>query len=186
MKSLKKPDYSKSYENNPFIKNGEYFEHMKKYARWKNNGDQEDIDDDERYNYNNKGVAISIIKETDSVLYDSEAYVKMYWSCTSILTSLNKGAIKLLCYIMENLRPNSDTIILSPVVIMKEKEINQARLYYIGLRNLMDNKVIARTDKSKTEYYINPRVIFNGRREKTIWNYQKIKQSKLRVTKRAA
>lgn len=100
---------------------------------------------------------------------DSQKFVKVFDEGLERICNLSKKALKVLNYIIVNLKPNQDNVVIS----IESEEIKHFTGYtskaslYGGLAELIARGLIARSN-SHNMFFINPACIFNGRREMVI------------------
>lgn len=97
---------------------------------------------------------------------DSEPFVKLFRNALKILPMLSKPSLTLLCHIMSNLPKNSEEILLPREVVISEVPTLKGNGWYRAIRQLISLGVLAQ-GKSPIHYWVNPNVIFNGRRTVT-------------------
>jgi hypothetical protein len=98
------------------------------------------------------------------VLVDNEAFVKSFMAFYSILKDLSSPAIKVLCYIGENIKGNKDEIKLPYKEVAEYCGYKSKKAFYQGVNELLLKEVIIK--KKVGVYYINPNVFFRGDRKK--------------------
>jgi hypothetical protein len=94
---------------------------------------------------------------------DQEQFVKIYLSRFSAFLGLNTQAMKVIDYILNQLKPDQDKF---EFILDKCKKYTKYKSHtpiYIGMKSLLENKIIARGPIDSV-YYINPTVVFNGNR----------------------
>ncbi|AXH75100.1 MAG: Rep [Microviridae sp.] len=169
-------NYFKEHETNPF-RGIEFEQKMKAFAKSKLRT-KEILT--ERETGPNEVIA-------DQTAYDSEPFIKLYCIQLAVLNSLTITGLKILTHIMQNLEMNNELVRIVPPRIKREYELTQQG-YYNGLKNLLENNIIARAkDDDKRTYFINPNILWNGKRETLIKNFKNIKkQTPMQVHRRRA
>ena len=84
--------------------------------------------------------------------------------------NLSKKSQKILQYILLNLKPNTDLVVINieSEEIKKKTGYNSKATLYGGLAELIAREIIAKTTISHNHFFINPAYIFNGKREMVI------------------
>jgi len=107
---------------------------------------------------------------------DEEKFAKLYLSQFASFWELTKPAIRVFGYVMSEIKPNQDRIILRMDKAKKYTQYKQESMIRTGLSSLISCGVIARS-KYNDEYFINPLVAFNGNRVTFAKTYIKKKKS---------
>lgn len=94
---------------------------------------------------------------------DEAKFAKVYLSQFESFWDLSKPGIRVFGYIINHIKPNSDTFILRMDKALQYTKYTHVNSVMSGIADLIENAIIART-KYKDEYYINPLVVFNGSR----------------------
>lgn len=94
---------------------------------------------------------------------DEEQFTKMYISNLAVLNSLSTAGIRVLSYIMSELKPNHAEIIFNKERCMTSCKYKSLKPIYKGLAELINADIIAR-GWADNIYFINPLVFFNGNR----------------------
>ncbi|MBL4714993.1 MAG: RepA protein [Bacteroidia bacterium] len=94
---------------------------------------------------------------------DEEQFTKIYLSQFSHFWGLGKQAIKVFGYVMTKLQPKQDMFMFIMSEAMEHSGYKGESSIFIGLGDLVENKIIAR-GPTDSIYYINPMVAFNGSR----------------------
>jgi hypothetical protein len=97
-----------------------------------------------------------------------------YLSQFSAFFDLKPQAIKVFGYVLNQLMPHKDEFVFFLDDCMEFTKYSKSSVF-IGLGNLVENKIIAR-GRSDNFYYINPMVAFNGNRVTFAKSY--VKKSK--------
>lgn len=108
------------------------------------------------------------VPKNRTVIHDGATFTKMYHGNDEIMLDVGEPSYKLLLYIQNNLKANSDTICVPMDVYLsyaRYKETNRSA-YYRAIEGLLRLTVIARVTGSPFCYYINPNILFNGDRTK--------------------
>lgn len=161
-----------AYTECPFLANLVIKEHkkLKEIASFKTNKSfklmEEDFDTD-------LGIPAENVKFNELVLADKQTYegnfVKMFRA--DFLPKLNIYAIKIFSYIVKNLEVNNNKIGLKVIDLQRSCDIEQSRRIYEGLKDLMDNGILAKTSY-KEVYYVNPSIIFRGVNRKILFTHK--------------
>jgi len=99
----------------------------------------------------------------DKKSVDTGVFVKVFTSDLSWLL-LSTSGLKLLHYIFENLKINSDTVNLKTNDIMKIYKYKSRSSIYSGIKELESMQIVSK--KEDSIYYINPDYFFKGDRSK--------------------
>lgn len=94
---------------------------------------------------------------------DPEPFVKLYFKQSFRLVGLNASALRVLEYIMHQMKPNSDTVEFYLPDCKKYTGYKTRKPIYTGLSALQEAGFIHR-GPVPTTYFINPLVLFNGNR----------------------
>ena len=113
-------------------------------------------------------MVFSAAKEVDSSLF-----IKIFLNNVNVLFNLNKSGQKVLAWIIQEklLIKNSDIVHIT----LKHFTMSSAysrRVYYAGIPNLLENRILAKKGISNDTYFLNPAVIFNGNRIACINTYK--------------
>jgi hypothetical protein len=106
--------------------------------------------------------------------YDEAEFCKVFKSEIRKFAELNKTGNVLFSYIVENLKPNSDEIMLHPQYLADQ--INDTTLWR-GIKELLEKQFIARSFVPYI-YFINPNIFFNGDRVSFVRKIVKNKKEK--------
>lgn len=104
----------------------------------------------------------------ESVFYthtevDEEQFAKIYIAQLSVIFDLPRQSQKVFEYILTALKPNDDKVYFDINECSKVSGYESKMSIYMGLNGLIDAKIIART-KRNYQYFINPKIAFNGSR----------------------
>lgn len=103
---------------------------------------------------------------------DEDQFTKLYISQLAALWELPRQSLRVIGYILKNLRPNDDKIYFDMEECMKYCDYKTDVSVFQGLLGLVKAKIIARSNKSYM-YYINPLIVFNGSRVTFATTYRK-------------
>ena len=104
---------------------------------------------------------------------DEEKFAKIYISEFAAFYELNKPAMKVLHYIIANIKKDTDILHFKIKQCMAFTGYSKVSVFN-GLGSLIKNGIIARTEEND-EYFINPMVLFNGDRIAYVRAYVKKK-----------
>lgn len=102
---------------------------------------------------------------------DKEAFVKLFIGEVQSLFDLSKTGLKVFGYILQTLRINEGTIYLDIESIMDYCGYKSKMQCYRGLGELLNNKIIAMSNKPNL-WFINPKIVFNGDRIAFVKEYR--------------
>jgi hypothetical protein len=162
------------YQENPFVDNmlGELkFKHKTQMIKSSNN-------DTSVFLVNGDGDSVGHSAFMRNIEVDEEKFAKIYISQLGALWNLKKTSLKVLSYILSVLKANDDRIYFDIKNCLKYCDWNRTQSVYNGLIELINAKIIARTNRIHF-YYINPSVVFNGNRVTFINTYVKKKKNEL-------
>jgi predicted transcriptional regulator len=91
---------------------------------------------------------------------DKREFVKIYYGQIKEFHGLSESALKLIDYIVENIRYSHDRICLTVSDIIEQKNLGYTTVYR-SLSQLLDKKILAKADKIGC-YFINPQIFFKG------------------------
>ena len=94
---------------------------------------------------------------------DQSQFVKIFVNGIAEQKDLTTQGRNLMFYFMTIMRPGSDTVRVRIDEALKFLDYKAKRSYFMGVANLLERKIIART-KYDDEFYINPLIMFNGDR----------------------
>lgn len=94
---------------------------------------------------------------------DKEEFVKIFKNQLALIFDLTKTAQKVMTYFIKNLGINKDIVIFDIERARIESGLNSKVSIYKGLAELVERRIIARSNLSQV-YFINPSVLFNGDR----------------------
>ncbi len=97
------------------------------------------------------------------ILNDKEPFIKLYRGNLDYLSNLSKIGIKLLVFILKNIKWNKDIILLDIKLISEETGYKNTSNIYRGIKELIDNKVIAKS-AIPAVYWINVTKFYTGER----------------------
>jgi len=103
---------------------------------------------------------------------DNQQYIKLFTSGLPLLKELSAPGLKVFIWILANLKPKQDLIILVPNKVAKELAYKITKPIHDGVKELINHQIIARAytgNRNNPAYYINPAVIFNGNR-RHLWD----------------
>ena len=134
----------------------------------------------------NKDKDLMIDKETGDVQahsvfakrvkIDKAQFAKIYLGSLAAWFDLSKTGIRMFTYIVQMLKPNSDTFMLNYKKCMEQTGYKSKKSITSGLKELIENKFIARGENQYI-YFINPTIFFNGDRITFLERYE-IKKEK--------
>jgi hypothetical protein len=121
-----------------------------------------------------------------TTLTDSLTFTKVYTNSLSTISDLTVPGLKLLCYIMKNLKPGKDCIKLRADMCNKYCGYKTKLSYYKGLEELLEKNLIFRTE-DEYEFWININYFFNGDRLNLVnveeYNSKKLEKEKENMSK---
>lgn len=103
---------------------------------------------------------------------DEEQFRKVYVSQLHYLYDLKKTGLITLHFVLDKLQANTDMIYIHIPDLMKFGNWKGKKTAYNGIKELVDNKLIAPCFMNGW-WFINPHVIFNGSRLTLVTNYTK-------------
>lgn len=104
---------------------------------------------------------------------DEEKFTKLYIAEFASFYELNKPAMKVLHYIISNIRKDTDRFHFRMKKCIEFTGYSKFSIFN-GVGSLIKNGIIARTDEND-EFFINPMVLFNGDRIAYVRTYVKKK-----------
>lgn len=105
---------------------------------------------------------------------DAEQFVKIFCNHVGLWADLSKPALKVFSWIINNLRPQADYVLINREIILSEIGYKSSETLYKGLRELVKAGIIAK-GLVDGMWFINPLVVFNGDRVTFTTNYIKKK-----------
>lgn len=94
---------------------------------------------------------------------DEKQFAKIYLSQMAVFWELNKAGQKVLMFILNKLKPNSDMVVFNLEECVRYTGYKHKKNVLEGLANLMSKEVIAKSIY-ENNYFINPMITFNGDR----------------------
>lgn len=116
----------------------------------------------------NSGEMYTIKKVPKSAeqLHDPAVYTKVYQDQLEVLVKLSPASMKIVMYMICNMRPLSDSIVLSVPDLKVALDIKSDATIRSSIMELMDASIIAQELGSSIKFWINPNIFFNGNRVK--------------------
>lgn len=99
---------------------------------------------------------------------DRQPYVKMFIQGLPLLMKLSTPGLKVLLWILGNIKPKNDQIVLLPIRVAKELGYTVTKPVHDGVKDLIAQNIIVRAytgDRNAPAYWINPTVFYNGNRK---------------------
>lgn len=159
-------------DTNPFI-NETVTDVLKQTGqRWrlkktKNNG-YKDLITIEDPKAKNRNLTIAFLEEK---VVDKTEFIKIFREDgLKDFFELKTPGIRMFSYLSKNLKPNADTVEFIIKDALKHGNYKDKKNAYIGITQLLQAKIIARSQQS-WRYYINPTVFFNGNRITLVKTY---------------
>lgn len=109
---------------------------------------------------------------------DEDKFAKLYISQFAAFWELDKAAIRVFGYILNNLVPNKDIVYVDIDEALKYTGYNAKKTIFAGLATLVSLGVIARST-NHMKYFINPLMFFNGDRVTFAKTYIKKRKGKI-------
>lgn len=109
---------------------------------------------------------------------EKNKFTKLYEEGLRVIYGLSKTALKVFSYIAQSITPNKDFIFFDSDDCAKSLGFKQNLSINQGLSELIENKFIARTEKTY-KFYINPNMFFNGDRLTIIKTYKKTEDTNI-------
>ena len=116
---------------------------------------------------NEPGTKLVYSRGVKSGLSDRQPYIKIFTSGLPALMKLTGPGTKVFLWIVGNIRPKQDRVILVPVKVAKELGYAVTKPVHDAVNDLITNQVIARAytgNRNQPAYYINPTIFYNGNR----------------------
>lgn len=110
--------------------------------------------------------AMKRIPKSMDILHDPAVYTKVFQDKLELLVSMSPAAMKIVFYMICNMRPMSTSIVLSIPDLMVALDIKSPITVKNAIMELLDNRVIAQQLGSNIQFWINQDVFFNGNRVK--------------------
>jgi len=101
-------------------------------------------------------------------IHDPAVYTKVFQDQLEVLIGLSPASMKIVLYMICNMRPMIDSIVLSVPDLMVALDIKSAVTIKNSIMELLDTGIIAQELGSNIKYWINPNIFFNGNRVKLI------------------
>lgn len=107
------------------------------------------------------------IGESQSEQHDPMVYTKVYQLAYLKLKNMSFVALKVFNYAVYTARLGKDIVFLNCADVMQQCGISKAS-YYIAIKELIENEIIAKKLGSSIEFWVNTNMFFNGNRIKLI------------------
>lgn len=107
-----------------------------------------------------------IVGETALITYktvDNEQFAKVYTKGVARWSGMTPSTANVFEYILNGLKPNSDTVMIYEPIFLEENENVSKNSYYRAMAWLIKNEFLAKSVYPNV-YYINPTLFFNGSR----------------------
>lgn len=104
------------------------------------------------------------VPKTAEEIHDPAVYTKVYQDQLELIIGLSPASMKIVMYMICNMRPLSDSIVLSIPDLMVALDIKSAVTIKNSIMELLDAGIIAQELGSNIKFWINPNVFFNGNR----------------------
>lgn len=101
---------------------------------------------------------------------EKDKFVKLFVNEVAFMHDLSRRGLKVLSYVIENLKPKKDEIYMHLPDVMKHCSYTQVNHVYTGIGELLGANILAVSSKPNI-WYINPTFIFNGSRLTLIKEY---------------
>lgn len=105
-----------------------------------------------------------------NILIDCRPFTKLFNSHSIMLADLNPSALKVLMWLMDQLSINSDRVTIKVADVMSFYNYNTTPPIYNGIRELIKKDIIAKA-YATNEYFINPKIYFNGSINNVLYDY---------------
>lgn len=105
---------------------------------------------------------------------DKQPYIKLFTGGLEALMGLTGPGLKVFLWLLGNLKPKQDRVILVPVQVAKHLNYKSTKPIHDGIKDLMTSNIIARAytgTRGTPAYWINPTVLYNGNR-RNLWDNQ--------------
>jgi len=112
---------------------------------------------------NSDGEPVAYGSFMEYVVLDEKQFTKVYLSEMAVFWELNKSGQKVLMYILNNLKPNSDLVLFSMDKCLEFTGYKHKKNVIEGIGDLLSKDVIAKSIYENA-FFINPMILFNGDR----------------------
>lgn len=113
------------------------------------------------------GTRLVYSKGMKAGLSDRQPYIKIFTSGLESLMKLSGPGTKVFLWIVGNIKPKQDRVVLVPARVAKELGYSVTKPVHDAVNDLITNQVIARAytgTRSQPAYWINPTIFYNGNR----------------------
>ena len=97
-------------------------------------------------------------------VHDPAVYTKVFQDQLELLVRLSPASTKIVLYMICNMRPMIDSIVLSVPDLMVALDIKSSVTVRNSIMELLDAGIVAQELGSSIKFWINPNVFFNGSR----------------------
>jgi hypothetical protein len=104
---------------------------------------------------------------------DTQQYVKLYVNNVGRVFNLSKNAEKVFEYVLTLLQKDLDYFYFDHALCMEYTGYKSKQSYYSGLKELIDNRIVAK-GSSVNKFWINPTIVFLGDRLVVISDYRRV------------
>lgn len=106
--------------------------------------------------------------EQKTVTVDLPTFTKIYHKSLPTVKDFSNSALKVYCYILNNIRINSDEIYMYMGELKEFTGYRTTANIYKGITELLEKQFIARATGSTEKYWVNANFLFNGKRQKLL------------------
>lgn len=124
-----------------------------------------------------------VVGETALMTYktvDNEQFAKVYTKGMARWSGMTPSTANVFEYILNQLKPNADTVMIYEPVFLDENENISKNSYYRAMAWLIKNEFLAKSVYPNV-YYINPTLFFNGNRLALVEVWETEEASKQRI-----
>lgn len=114
---------------------------------------------------------------------DKAQFAKIYVNNLASWFDLSKTGIRIFAYIVNTLKPNRDSFMMSYDDCMEYTGYKSKKSISDGVKELIDNSFIARGENQYI-FFINPTVFFNGNRVSFLRQYEIVEENILKEEER--
>lgn len=104
------------------------------------------------------------VPKNSEQLHDPAVYTKVYQDQLELLVGLSPASMKIVLYMICNMSPLSDAIVLSVPDLMVALDIKSSVTVRNSIMEVLDKRIIAQQLGSNIQFWINPNIFFNGNR----------------------
>jgi hypothetical protein len=152
-----------TFSNNPFIpKTSDVVKNWKIHARKRKSkygkGEMASHNGGEMFE-------VEVLIIGDWIINERAEFSKLYPVGRDTMKDLKQAGMKMLCFLLKSLKTDNDIVYLGVEAFLEYSGYENKKSYYEGVFELLKMRFIGRCIREH-DYYVNPSMVFNGKRYK--------------------